>query len=56
MAGIVFFENDAPVRKILCHTLIQFGHTVIAACIGKEGPELFHCLPGFTKIYANPLA
>jgi DNA-binding response OmpR family regulator len=41
MARILLIDDDDSVRTMLSLTLAHFGHTVIEACNGKEGLELF---------------
>ncbi len=41
MARILLIDDDEPFRTMLRLTLIHFGHTVIEACNGKQGLDLF---------------
>lgn len=41
MARILLIDDDADMRGMLRETLAHFGHTVIEACDGKEGLDLF---------------
>jgi CheY-like chemotaxis protein len=41
MARILLIDDDDSVRVMMRETLAHHGHTVIEACNGKEGLELF---------------
>lgn len=41
MARILLIDDDGPIRNMLGVLLKRFGHTVIPACDGQEGLEMF---------------